>query len=187
MALKGEIRTKIGTNNLYDLWIEWAVNSQNIAERISNITVTMKACRNDGNASAGAFNNAGNNSISLWVGEEADGTDITRFSTGTANIDLRTTTGTTLATWTGDVPHDSNGELHLLMKGAFYFAATGAASLPQGTYSVAEYVEIDPIRGLVRIHNGTEWETYQAYIHNGTEWELYEPYVHNGTNWGACT
>ena len=31
------------------------------------------------------------------------------------------------------------------------------------------------------IHNGTDWELYEAYVHNGTDWERYIPDIHDGT------
>lgn len=125
------IEKKIGTNSVYTVWLEWEVNAQSTTNNSSNITVSLKAKRNDGSPSFGAYNNYNNNTIRLTVG----GSD--KVNTSTANIDLRTSTGVTLATWTGDVAHNANGSLSLALEGYFYFNTSAASSLPKGGYTVS--------------------------------------------------
>ena len=126
MATSGTISKKIGTNSVYTFWIDWVRNSQNVAANTSNITVTLKAKRNDGYPSYGAYNLNANNTIQLAVGGSV------KVNNTAAKIDLRTSTGTTLATWTGDVGHNADGTLNLALEGYFYFNSSAASSLPNG-------------------------------------------------------
>lgn len=183
MALSGIIKSVIGPYNQYDLTIEWQVNNQYKAERTSNITVVLKCWRNDETSNSnGAYNLAANNTIKLSVGGSL------KVDNTTATIDLRSATPVTLASWTGDVPHNSNGELGLELIGSFYFNAVGADSLPQGEYCVSGMAVIDPINGLVRILNGSSSKTefYQPYIRKGANWDLYDPHIHASADWKSC-
>lgn len=139
MALSGTISKKIGTGNAYTEWLDWVVNSQDINANTSNITVTLKAARTDGYPGYGAYNNYSNNTIQLSVGGDS------KYSTSTANIDLRTSSGTVLATWTGNVSHNSDGTLNLALEGYFYFNSSAASSLPRGGYTVSGTAAINTI------------------------------------------
>ena len=139
MATSGTISKKIGTNSVYTFWIDWVRNSQNVAANTSNITVTLKAKRNDGYPSYGAYNLNANNTIQLAVGGSV------KVNNTAAKIDLRTSTGTTLATWTGDVGHNADGTLNLALEGYFYFNSSAASSLPNGGYTVSGTASIDTI------------------------------------------
>lgn len=139
MATSGTISKNIGTNGVYTLWIDWAQNSKSDANNTSNITVTLKARRNDGHPSYGAYNNYGNNTIRLTVGGSV------KVNNTAANIDLRTSTGVTLATWTGDVAHNTDGTLNLSLEGYFYFNSSAASSLPKGGYTVNGTASLDTI------------------------------------------
>ena len=139
MATSGTISKNIGTNGVYTLWIDWARNSKSDANNTSNITVTLKARRNDGYPSYGAYNNYGNNTIRLTVGGSV------KVNNTAANIDLRTSTGVTLATWTGDVAHNTDGTLNLSLEGYFYFNTSAASSLPKGGYTVNGTASLDTI------------------------------------------
>lgn len=139
MALSGTISKKIGTGNVYTEWLDWKVNSQNISANTSNITVTLKAARTDGLPGYGAYNNYANNTIRLTVGGSV------KSETTRANIDLRTSTGATLATWTGDVSHNADGSLNLALEGYFYFNSTAASSLPRNGYTVSGTAAINTI------------------------------------------
>ena len=139
MATSGTISKNIGTNGVYTLWIDWVRNSKSDANNTSNITVTLKAKRNDGYPSYGAYNNYGNNTIKLTVGGSV------KVNNTAANIDLRTSTGFTLATWTGDVAHNTDGTLSLSMEGYFYFNTSAASSLPKGGYTVSGTASLDAI------------------------------------------
>ena len=139
MATSGTILKKIGTNSVYTLWIDWVRNSKSDANNTSNITVTLKAKRNDGYPNYGAYNNYGNNTIKLSVG------GVAKVNNTAAKIDLRTGTGTTLATWTGNVAHNSDGTLNLALSGYFYFNSSAATSLPKGGYTVSGTAALDTI------------------------------------------
>ena len=139
MATSGTISKNIGKNGVYTLWIDWSRNSKSDANNTSNITVTLKARRNDGYTSYGAYNNYGNNTIRLTVGGSV------KVNNTAANIDLRTSTGVTLATWTGDVAHNTDGTLSLSLEGYFYFNSSAASSLPKGGYTVNGTASLDTI------------------------------------------
>ena len=139
MATNGTISKNIGTNGVYTLWIDWVRNSKSDANNTSNITVTLKARRNDGNPSYGAYNNYRNNTIRLTVGGSV------KVNNTAANIDLRTSTGVALATWTGDVSHNTDGTLNLSLEGYFYFNTSASSSLPKGGYTVNGTASLDTI------------------------------------------
>ena len=139
MATSGTISKRIGTNSVYTLWIEWKRNSKNDTNNTSNITVTLKAKRNDGYPNYGAYNLNANNTIKLSVGGAV------KVNNTTAKIDLRTSTGTTLAAWTGDVAHKADGTLSLSLEGYFYFNSSAATSLPKGGYTVSGTAALDTI------------------------------------------
>lgn len=138
MATSGTISKKIGTNSVYTFWLDWKVNSQNTSANTSNVTVTLKAKRNDGYPSYGAYNNYGNNTIKLTVGGSV------KVNNTAANIDLRGD-GQTLTTWTGSVSHNTDGTLSLALEGYFYFNSSAASSLPLGGYTVSGTAAIDTI------------------------------------------
>lgn len=138
MARSGTISTNVGANGVYTFWIDWVVNSQNVAENCSNLTVQLKARRNDGYPSYGAYNNYGNNTVRLTVGESV------RFENAAANLDFRGD-GQTLAEWSGDVLHGVDGLLNLNLNGYFYFNSSAATSLPKGGYTVSGTAAIDAI------------------------------------------
>ena len=139
MATSGTISKNIGTHSVYTLWIDWVRNSKSDANNTSNITVTLKAKRNDGYPNYGAYNLNTNNTIKLSVG------GVAKVNNTAAKIDLRTGTGTTLATWTGNVAHNSDGTLNLALSGYFYFNSSAATSLPKGGYTVSGTAALDTI------------------------------------------
>ncbi|MGI6262157.1 MAG: DUF859 family phage minor structural protein, partial [Acutalibacteraceae bacterium] len=87
----------------------------------------------------GAYNLNTNNTIKLSVG------GVAKVNNTAAKIDLRTGTGTTLATWTGNVAHNSDGTLNLALSGYFYFNSSAATSLPKGGYTVSGTAALDTI------------------------------------------
>lgn len=139
MAKSGRIERIIGTSGAYTEWLEWVVNSQDIESNKSNITVRFLAARTTGSASNGAYSNYTTNKIWLRVGGSVV------YENTKAKIDLRTSSGRELATWTGDVEHDSDGKLSLALEGEFYFSSTAATSLSQGNYLVSGTATIDTI------------------------------------------
>ncbi len=96
----------------YDLWITVVQNSQSFSQNKSNVTASFYIRRNDG-VSASAYNLIENqNSVVLKIG----GT--TRVNKN-LTIDTRNNVYCKLATWTGDVTHNSDGTLNLSVSGQF--------------------------------------------------------------------
>lgn len=129
---------KIGTNGVYNYWVDWTENSQNVANNSTNVSVYLRLKRNDGYAGS-AYNNYNNNTIQLSVG----GTE--RVKITNANIDTRNGKIVTLASWTGDVTHGTDGALKLSISGSFLFNSTAVGSLPYGTYSISTAAELTKI------------------------------------------
>lgn len=109
----------------YDLWLEVVQNSQNLSANKSNITATLKLKRNDGYASSAYNLNTDENSVALKVGN-------TTVVSKTLKIDTRNNVTVTLATWTGDVTHSSDGTLTISLSGSFSMSGT---SLSGGSVS----------------------------------------------------
>lgn len=137
MALNARINGVCSGSNYtkYSLWAEINVNSQDIPGNKSNVTVSMKTQRNDG-VKQSAYNLNEVNPVSLSVG----GIVMVSEKIG---IDTRNNQIVTLATWTGDVPHDEDGTLSLNISGSFSMSGTGVSTLTGG--SVNGSVEINPI------------------------------------------
>ncbi len=96
----------------YDLWITVIQNSQNFSQNKSNITANFFLRRNDG-VSESAYNLIeGQNSVVLKIG------GATKVSQNLV-IDTRNNVYCRLASWTGDVAHNSDGTLTLSVSGQF--------------------------------------------------------------------
>ncbi len=109
----------------YDLWITVIQNSQSFSQNKSNITANFFIRRNDG-VSNSAYNLIeGQNTVSMKIG----GT--TRVNKS-ITIDTRNNVYCRLATWTGDVNHNSDGTLTLSVSGQF---TMGNDNLTGGTVS----------------------------------------------------
>lgn len=113
------------SGNKYDIWLNVKQNSQSIEDNKSNVTVKLYLKRNDG-YSASAYNlTEGSNSVVLKVGgKEKVNKNLT--------IDTRNNAKVTLASWTGDVAHNSDGSLSLSVNGSF---SMGGTSLSGGSAS----------------------------------------------------
>ena len=109
----------------YDIWLNVKQNSQSIEDNKSNVTLKLLLKRNDG-YSASAYNlTESSNSIVLKVGgKEKVNKNLT--------IDTRNGVTVTLATWTGDVTHETDGTLSLSLSGSF---TMGGTSLSGGSVS----------------------------------------------------
>lgn len=109
----------------YDMWLNVKQNSQSIEDNKSNVTVKLLLKRNDG-YSASAYNlNESSNLVVLKVGGKAK---VNKNLT----IDTRNNVTVTLATWTGDVTHETDGTLSLGVSGSFTMEGT---SLSGGSVS----------------------------------------------------
>lgn len=127
MALNGRVNGICKGSNYtkYSLWIDWLVNSQNIAGNKSNITVSMKVQRNDG-VRQSAYNLNSTNPVLLSVG------GVVRVS-NKIEIDTRNNKIITLASWTGDIAHNDDGTLSLALSGSF--SISGTSTLTGGAVS----------------------------------------------------
>ena len=114
-----------GSSTKYSVWIDWSENYTTVASNISNVTATLKVQRNDGYASS-AYNNNAVNNVKLYV----DGN--CKVDNNIA-IDTRNSAVVTLATWTGNITHNSDGTKQLPLSGSF--TMKGASSLTGGSVS----------------------------------------------------
>lgn len=123
------------------LVIAWSRNSYSVDNNTSNITVTLKAYSTYGSG-AQPYNLVGN-TVRLTVA----GTQ--RVNNTNASIDFRGTSAssmTTLATWTGNVSHNTDGTLSLTVEGYINYAdtETSHSGLP-GAHTVSLTSSVDQI------------------------------------------
>ena len=113
------------SSNKYDLWLNVKQNSQSIEDNKSNVTVKLYLKRNDGYSSSAYNLTESSNSVVIKVGgKEKVNKNLT--------IDTRNNVRVTLASWTGDVSHNSDGSLSLSLSGSF---TMGGTSLSGGSAS----------------------------------------------------
>lgn len=145
MALSGKITKDIppssgDTGGHYFLQINWNVNSQSQATNKSNITVSLITWTTRSQAGS-SYNLGSPTTVSLIVG----GTSV---PTSNLYLDYRQhrseADAITLATWTGDVAHATDGTLNLSISGSFNYPG-GGTSLVSGTYSVSGTASVTPI------------------------------------------
>ena len=110
----------------YNLTLTYWTNSQDIAGNKSNIYVEATLKRNDGYA--GSYWNLYENQNSAYI-KVGGSTKISR----NLKIDTRNSATVTLATWTGDVSHNTDGSLTIALEAGFN---TTSSSLSGGTVSV---------------------------------------------------
>lgn len=113
------------SGNKYDIWLNVKQNSQSIEDNKSNVTVKLLLKRNDGYPDSAYNLTEGSNSVILKVGGKE------RVNKN-LSIDTRNGVTVTLASWTGDVTHDDDGELSLSVSGSF---TMGGTSLSGGSVS----------------------------------------------------
>ncbi len=135
MALSGKVNGACKGSNYskYSTWIDLTVNSQSAAGNKSNVTVTLKLQRNDG-VKQSAYNLNNTNPVTLSVGGAV------RVSKK-IGIDTRNNKIITLASWSGDITHNSDGTLSLSVSGSF--SLSGTSTLTGGSVSGA--IAINPI------------------------------------------
>ena len=102
----------------YNLWIEVTENSQSVSNNTSNVTAVLKVKRNDGYDSSAYNLTAAENNAKLYVGG-------TKRVDADLAIDTRNCATVTLASWTGNVSHASDGTLKLTVSGSFSMSNTG--------------------------------------------------------------
>ena len=111
MATSAKKEVTCGYNGHYHLYMTIAVNSQDKTNNKSNVTVKMYA-KSD-SAAYGAYNlSSSANSVRLTV----DGSQKVNKSMA---MDFRNMATVNLASWTGDISHDSEGKKKLTCSGSF--------------------------------------------------------------------
>ena len=109
----------------YYIWLSITQNSQDISANKSNLTVKLLLKRNDGYPDSAYNLYENSNSVKLTVGGS---NVVNRYIT----VDTRNCVTVTLASWTGDVSHKSDGTLDLSITGVF---AMDSTSLSGGSVS----------------------------------------------------
>lgn len=102
----------------YTLKLQCTQHQRNVAANTSNVTVTLTCYRPDGSSSGAYSLTASNNNAKLSVNGAQ------RVNKSLA-IDMRNGKVVTLATWTGDIAHNSDGSKVVAISGSF--------SMPSGT------------------------------------------------------
>ena len=109
----------------YNLWLEVTENSSSIENNSSNITVNLKLKRNDGYSESAYNLNKSDNFAKITINGSTK-------ASGNLAIDTRNSAVVTLSAWTGNVLHNSTGELKITVGGDFTMSGT---SLSGGTVS----------------------------------------------------
>jgi len=109
----------------YNVWLDIKQNSQNIANNTSNITVVLKLKRNDGYADSAWNGYLNQNTAKITVNGSVKFNDNMTF-------DTRNSATAVLASWTGNVTHDSDGTYSKTIKGEF---TTGNSGVSGGSVS----------------------------------------------------
>lgn len=107
------------------IYLEYVINSQDIANNKSNITLHLYAQASSTNV--GAYNFNGNSKAYIKI----DGT--TKKSSTTLNMDFRNKKKVEMLTWTGDVSHNTDGKLTITISGNF--DTNGPSSVTTGSVS----------------------------------------------------
>lgn len=151
MATSGKIQgtTKNSSGsilNTYGTWIEWKRNGNpNITNNTSNVTVTVYLQRIDGYAGETAWDLESKPTVSFKVGGVAKTPTI-------YYIDTRNHKLCTVATWTGDVAHNSEGKLSLALSCDWVL---GATYLYSGSISGTATLDTIPRASTISAVSGT--------------------------------
>ena len=133
MATSAKKEVTCGYNGHYHLYMTIAVNSQDKTNNKSNVTVKMYA-KSD-SSTYGAYNlSSSANSVKLTV----DGSQKVNKSMA---MDFRNMATVNLASWTGDISHDSEGKKTLACSGSF--TIDGSSWLSGGDISLS--IDLDDI------------------------------------------
>lgn len=133
MATSAKKEVTCGYNGHYHLYMTIAVNSQDKTNNKSNVTVKMYA-KSD-SAAYGAYNlSSSANSVKLTV-------DGSQKVNKTMAMDFRNMATVNLASWRGDISHDSEGKKTLACSGSF--TIDGSSWISGGDISLS--IELDDI------------------------------------------
>lgn len=105
----------------YTLRLQCTQNKRNVTANTSNVTVTLTCYRPDGSSSGAYSLTASKNNAKLSVN------GVQRVNRNLA-IDMRNGKVVTLATWTGDIAHNSDGSKTVAISGSFTMAPAGGCS-----------------------------------------------------------
>lgn len=105
----------------YTLRLQCTQHKRNVAANTSNVTVTLTCYRPDGSSSGAYSLTASKNNAKLSVN------GVQRVNRNLA-IDMRNGKVVTLATWTGDIAHNSDGSKTVAISGSFTMAPAGGCS-----------------------------------------------------------
>lgn len=115
MATTNTYTKGVGYNDHYKLTIQVIQNSQNIANNTTNVTVKMYA-KSD-SSSYGAYNLSNSSPVNLTV----NGTTVVSKK---ISMDFRNKATVNLASWTGNITHNSDGTKTLACSGSFYVSGS---------------------------------------------------------------
>ncbi len=123
--LKGTI---VGGNAKYvNYYLEYTLNSQNIASNTSNITLHMYAQATS--TSVGTYNTSGC-PVKIYYTKNGVTTNVVNRNQG---IDFRNKKVVDMGSWTGNIEHNSDGTLTIGIGGSF--SGTGSSWVTSGTVS----------------------------------------------------
>lgn len=154
MATSGSINGSCtgGSGGKYNFTAEWKRNSYSIADCSSNITIDLYVQRNDGYSSS-AYNLDSKPGVTLKVGG-ASKTPTTYL------LDTRKGAKCRIATWTGNVDHNTDGSLTLPISATF--THSGSTSLSGGSLSgnasittIPQASSIDSLTCATKYFDGT--------------------------------
>jgi hypothetical protein len=125
--INGTTKNSSGTTlSHYGTWIYWTINSQDIENNTSNITIEVRVQRTDGYTGTTAYNLEDKPDVSLYVGGSAK-TPSTYF------LDTRNQQVSIIADWTGNVSHNSDGTFSLSLTCSW--GVLGISALATGNIS----------------------------------------------------
>lgn len=134
--INGTTKNSSGTTlSYYGTWIYWKINSQDIENNTSNITIEVKVQRTDGYTGTTAYNLENKPDVSLHVGGSAK-------TPNTYWLDTRNQQTSVIADWTGNVSHNSDGTLSLSL--ACSWGVYGISALATGSISGAAVLNTIP-------------------------------------------
>ena len=134
MATSAKSEVKCGYNGHYHLYMTITVNSQDIANNRSNVTVKMYA-KSD-SSSYGAYNlSSSANTVKMTV----NGSQVVNK---TMAMDFRNKATVNLASWTGNISHGSDGTKTLSCSGSF--TISGSSYLSGGNISASIALDAIP-------------------------------------------
>lgn len=174
-AVDDNIRKLTYSSNAYDFILVVTLNSQDVATNTSNITCQFTL---DGVSNwyySGYYGTWTTSSVSLKTSVTGEYEQVASKSVSTS-----TQYGTdNLGTYTGNVQHDDQGNLSIMVKAVFPGESKASAEANHHTGMPSPGVTIE-----------TDWlvlptnpRAFKVYGLDGSTWRCGEPYVFTGTEW----